>query len=559
MADIVLKDRNGNGVSYEGVTALRLNTSDGGTQIFSAGEAVEGIEIALDFSNGDQPITAPEGTLVKSAVIKKPETLLPENIAKDVDIAGVVGTLESGGGGGNTSVVAEEEWLDDVCFWDYDGTLLCNIPLTSVGGLAELPTPPEHEGLVFVGWNYTLEQIQTTEYPLDIGAVYIPSDGNTHLKLVITNSSYLAVPMCFSQTVDSGVSIDWGDGEVTTVSGTGAISTTHTYSAIGTYEIVISVADGCTMTLGGGTTSTTFIGANTGTYQKYLTECYIGNNVQLGIAAFFSSQNLAVCTIPSSVTAIPKQLFYYAYRLLCLIVPSGITSMGAYAAVYAGSASYINMSVVSLPESLTTIDNSVFQYIAVKRICIPKQITQIPDYAFQNLYLAKRAFMSDNVTKFGASMFRGWFSIEKVSLPKSLTTIGHNCLYMCYNLKELSLPHGLVSIGSNFLSNAYNLFDLYIPATVTSIGADFMRNYPGVNRIIFAGATTLSAKINSPDSIKEIIYLSNTVPTVLAAQTDYADIYVPDEAYTAYYNAHSSSYRRKVHPLSEYKGVLPNN
>lgn len=90
--DIVLKNRDGSDVAYPNVRVLKVRTTDGGTQEFVAGEALENIPIALDFSEGDQTITAPDGTFVLSAVLQKPETLVPENIVKDVDIAGVVGT-----------------------------------------------------------------------------------------------------------------------------------------------------------------------------------------------------------------------------------------------------------------------------------------------------------------------------------------------------------------------------------------------------------------------------------------------------------------------------------
>jgi hypothetical protein len=60
---------------------------------------VEGIEIPVDFSNGNQMINAGEGNVVKSAVLLKPETLVPENIAEGINIAGIVGALAAGGGG----------------------------------------------------------------------------------------------------------------------------------------------------------------------------------------------------------------------------------------------------------------------------------------------------------------------------------------------------------------------------------------------------------------------------------------------------------------------------
>lgn len=94
---IVLKDFNGNDSEpILGVEKVKLNTSDGGTVIFSKGEAVENVPIELNFAGGDMAITADKGTLVKSAVIKKPVDLVPENIVKGACIAGVEGNSTGG-------------------------------------------------------------------------------------------------------------------------------------------------------------------------------------------------------------------------------------------------------------------------------------------------------------------------------------------------------------------------------------------------------------------------------------------------------------------------------
>ena len=94
MANIILKDFEGNEQIYEGVEKVKLNTTDGDTQIFSKGDTAENVTITLDFTNGNQSINAREGYLVKSAIIVKPDNLSPENIVKDVEIAGIVGTNE---------------------------------------------------------------------------------------------------------------------------------------------------------------------------------------------------------------------------------------------------------------------------------------------------------------------------------------------------------------------------------------------------------------------------------------------------------------------------------
>ena len=102
------------GVSIFGVDG----THEGGIDV----TLIEGMEIALDFSAGDQSLSAQEGYAVKSATIKKPTTLVPQNIANGVNIAGVVGTLESGSGDGS-------DLVRYVTFLDEDGTQLYRMPV----------------------------------------------------------------------------------------------------------------------------------------------------------------------------------------------------------------------------------------------------------------------------------------------------------------------------------------------------------------------------------------------------------------------------------------------
>lgn len=90
---IVIKNYSGTPIEYKGVEKVMFNTADGGKRVYSKGEALEGVSIELDFSSGDQTVKAAEGTLVKSAVIKKPETLVAENIKSGVSVAGVEGSL----------------------------------------------------------------------------------------------------------------------------------------------------------------------------------------------------------------------------------------------------------------------------------------------------------------------------------------------------------------------------------------------------------------------------------------------------------------------------------
>ena len=84
---------------------------------------LEDVSIDLDFSHGNQIVAASDGYAVKSGVIVKPETLVPENIAEGVTIAGIVGTHSGGTGGSGDAVV----WF--VTFIGADGSELFKMPV----------------------------------------------------------------------------------------------------------------------------------------------------------------------------------------------------------------------------------------------------------------------------------------------------------------------------------------------------------------------------------------------------------------------------------------------
>jgi hypothetical protein len=105
--------------------AIREKTGDNATmkpadfpeQIknIEASNVIENVEVVVDFSNGDMTQSLTEGYSARSVTIKKPDNLKPEYIAKDVNIAGVIGTHEGGGSAEGTATVT---------FCDYDGTKL---------------------------------------------------------------------------------------------------------------------------------------------------------------------------------------------------------------------------------------------------------------------------------------------------------------------------------------------------------------------------------------------------------------------------------------------------
>ena len=95
-ADIKVKGYSGAELYYDDVPIVYMaapeSTEDNPVLVpFTYGEAVEDVEIDPDFSSGETIVSMPEGMLARSAVVKKPENLIPGNIRKGASVAGIVG------------------------------------------------------------------------------------------------------------------------------------------------------------------------------------------------------------------------------------------------------------------------------------------------------------------------------------------------------------------------------------------------------------------------------------------------------------------------------------
>ncbi len=91
--NVKLKNKNGEDVIYSGIATVSLDGEDGNKKTFSLGSLKEQT-IALDFSNGNQEVSAADDELFEKVIIEQPETFKAENIAQGVIIAGIEGTFE---------------------------------------------------------------------------------------------------------------------------------------------------------------------------------------------------------------------------------------------------------------------------------------------------------------------------------------------------------------------------------------------------------------------------------------------------------------------------------
>ena len=162
-----------------------------------------------------------------------PDKLFKGITAHNMKGESIVGTMEGG------STPSEPSDNTAVIFADYDGNLIDTWTKDEVASKTTLPTPPTHSGLVFEGWNWTLEDIQTdtTGQVITVGPFYHTESGYSEYDVEV--SFQRGMTMALSTDKGRYSYIDWGDGTVITEAVEDNPS--HTYSQAGSYTIKIAL------------------------------------------------------------------------------------------------------------------------------------------------------------------------------------------------------------------------------------------------------------------------------------------------------------------------------
>lgn len=155
-----------------------------------------------------------------------PDKLFKGITAHNMKGESIVGTMEGGSSpepSDNTAVI----------FADYDGNLIDTWTWDEKASKTELPTVPAHSGLVFEGWNWTLEDIKTdtTGQVITVGPYYHTESGLTEIDIHLDEVTGRFFT-CFSNSIN----VDWGDG-------TSDKLMTHTYADYGDYTIKTSASN----------------------------------------------------------------------------------------------------------------------------------------------------------------------------------------------------------------------------------------------------------------------------------------------------------------------------
>jgi len=350
-----------------------------------------------------------------------------------------------------------------VDFIDYDGTIIYSFTAADFAQLSEMPPNPSHNGLTAQGWNWTLSDAKNyvaANGRLIIGQNYITTDGKTKLYIKIPTEGRMTFTIYFSQSVANGVTVDWGDGTATeTVSGTGVVNTSHTYSTTGKYTITLLPDDECALVLGSNTANPMIGGyaANANALEKV----EIGKNVaEVTQSCFSTCRGLKSVSIPTSLMTFGNGSFSTNAELKGFVIPTGATTLSS--SMLSGAAVNIR---ISIPLSVTTLGESVFATNSgLTDVVIPSGIENISNYAFLNCSTLSKVIIPQGVKTIGLYAFQSTFSLAAITLPSTITNINNSAFSNCVSLKEFHIKATTPpTLGSSVFSSVSNDFVIYVP------------------------------------------------------------------------------------------------
>lgn len=314
-------------------------------------------------------------------------------------------------GGGSAPVVVEEPEEKAVNLYDYDGRRLFSYTTEEAAALTELPTPPVRDGLVFQGWNYTIDEVKEHAEAADIGALYTTDDGATRAEIEL--SAYLDVRLRFTQTKASGVLIDWGDGK-SERSGVSS-SYLHNYESPGAYVITLTVDDDCTITLGAnGSYFINISSLNISASQNVLRNLYIGDRV----------------------TKIDTAAFAYHYELRTISMNNGVLVLGK--ECFRESA----LSFITIPPGVYTIPDSSFTNCRqMRHISIPIAVNVLGKYFLSTGLVLKRVSIPANVILISSGFCNSCTGLEYVAFYGKIEEFQGTVSNGNYSLKTVNLTH----------------------------------------------------------------------------------------------------------------------
>ena len=207
-------------------------------------------------------------------------------------------------------------------------------------------------------------------------------------------------------------------------------------------------------------------------------------------------------TIPNSITTIDERAYYRA-KLTSVTIPNSVTTIGERAF------SVNELTSVTIPNSVTTIGNGAFIGNKLTSVIIPNSVKTIGNNAFANNQLTS-VIIGISVTTIDNFVFAN-NQLTSVTIPNSVTTIGNNA-FKNNQLTSIIIPNSVTTIGNNAFEKN-KLTSVTIGNSVTTICNDAFENNQLTSIIIPNSVTTIGNNAFLNNQLTSII-IPNSVTTI---------------------------------------------
>lgn len=208
-------------------------------------------------------------------------------------------------------------------------------------------------------------------------------------------------------------------------------------------------------------------------YRDEIKSVVIGNGVtSIGNHAFYYCLNLSGVTISNTVTTINYNAFYQT-ALKTLEIPDSVTTLGANAFCYCNS-----LTSVSLGKGVATIGGSAFyQCTNLMEFSVDNDNPNYSSDSFGVLFNKDKTKLiqapcgingsyaiPDSVTSIEEAAF-AYADLSSLSIGNNVSTIGKMAFWQCAYMTDVTISDSVTSIGSSAFYGCTGLTDVYYKGT----------------------------------------------------------------------------------------------